>query len=149
MLSWTARLPRRTKVASLETIFYDGGQSSVTFKAKSDPYLVINQLPPAPGVNSAFNGIPRPSSCALDPPVHWHAEQEERFHVLEGRADFYLEGKEQLANVDDVIMIPKQAFHTFRNASSEQRLVIQFVLDPANRERDEAFFSTANRWTYV
>jgi mannose-6-phosphate isomerase-like protein (cupin superfamily) len=145
MLSWTARLPPRTKVASLETIFYDGGRSSVTFKARSDPYLVINQLPPASGSKSAFEGVPRPPNCALDPPIHWHAEQVERFHVLEGQAAFYLEGKEQLSNVGDVVVIPKQSFHTFRNASTEQRLVLEFVLDPANCERDEAFFSTADR----
>lgn len=46
----------------------------------------------------------------------------------------------------DIVVVPKQAFHTFRNASSDQRLVVEFTLDPRNRERDEAFFSIVSRW---
>lgn len=36
--------------------------------------------------------------------------------------------------------IPARATHTFCNASSTEELVIEFVLEPRFRERDEAFF---------
>ncbi len=50
----------------------------------------------------------------------------------------------QTASVDDVVEIPCQAIHTFRNVSKEHDLVIEFVLDPKHRERDEAFFSISS-----
>lgn len=49
-----------------------------------------------------------------------------------------------MAYVNDVVTIPRQAFHTFRNASKEHELVIEIVLDPRNCDRDEAFFSTSS-----
>ena len=142
MLSWLANGPARTRVASLNTIFFDGGRSSITFNDHSDPYLVINHLPPASDGEVEESKIPGPGNCALAPPLHWHYDQTERFHVLEGKARFYLNGRKQTACVGDVVTIPKQAFHTFRNASKQDDLVIEFVLDPMNRDRDEAFFST-------
>ena len=141
MLRWLAKSPKRTRVASLDRIFFDDGRSSITFQSPSDEYLVINRLPPASAAHSGNSLYPPPPSCALDPPIHWHYDQIERFHILEGEVNFYLDGQVQGAGVDEGVIIPSQAFHTFRNASTTKDLVLEFVLDPPNRERDEAFFS--------
>ena len=143
MLGLLTSGPKRTRVAALDTIFFDNGRSSITFKSPSDPYLVINRLPPAAVAELEDNTNPPPPNCALDPPLHWHLDQVERFHVLEGEARFYLDGRVQTVAFNDVVTIPRQAFHTFRNASTEHELLIEFVLDPKNRGRDEAFFSTS------
>jgi mannose-6-phosphate isomerase-like protein (cupin superfamily) len=146
MLRFLAQTPPRTRVASLNTIFFDDGHSSITFNAPSDPYLVINHLPPASKSDSGQErGVPSPPNCALNPPLHWHFDQAERFHVLDGQVKFYVEGVETIASTGDVVTIPKQAFHTFRNASGDNELVIEFVLDPVNRERDEGFFSNQTK----
>ncbi|KAK5464636.1 hypothetical protein LTS15_001198 [Exophiala xenobiotica] len=150
MIPFLARHPPRTRVAHLNKIFFDEGRSYIEFKAASDRYLVINRLPPAPIDESASdNGgqaIPSPPNCALNPPLHWHSRQEEFFHVLEGNAAFYLEGRKCVATTGEVVKIPEGAFHTFRNASSKDDLVVEFVLEPRNRERDEEFFR--NTQTY-
>ncbi len=147
MIPFLARHPPRTRVAHLNKIFFDEGRSYIEFKGASDRYLVINRLPPAPIDESASkNGtssqaIPSPPNCALNPPLHWHSRQEELFHVLEGKAAFYVEGRKCIATTGEVVKIPEGAFHTFRNASSKHDLVVEFVLEPRNRERDEEFFS--------
>lgn len=143
MQSWLPELktPKRSRVAKLSTIFFDDGRSSATFKSPSDPYLIVNHLPPASNTETDDVHVPPVPNCALDPPLHWHYDQVEIFHVVEGRARFYLDATEQTASAGDVVVIPKQVFHTFRNASKEDRLVIEFVLDPRFSERDEAFFS--------
>jgi hypothetical protein len=40
-----------------------------------------------------------------------------------------------------VVVIPKGDSHTFCNASETYGLVIELVLEPNRRERDEEFFS--------
>ena len=142
MFAWLGnKSTKRSQVAALDTIFFDDGRSSITFKSPSDEYLVINHLPPASSDESGKYPIIRAPNCALDPPLHWHYNQVEIFHVLEGKVYFYLDDQVKSASVGDFVTIPRQAFHTFRNASKESDLVIEFVLDPRNRERDEAFFS--------
>lgn len=139
MLSFLAKHPPRTRTAHLTVISFDDGKSSIQFKHPSDRYLVVNKLPPDPAAPSNTHQ-PSPPNCALCPPVHWHSGQDETFHVLQGHARFFLDGKAHSATVGDVVYIPKKAFHTFRNASAEDELLIEFVLEPQSRERDEAFF---------
>lgn len=46
-----------------------------------------------------------------------------------------------LATAGAVVVIPRREVHTFCNASAEEELVIEFVLDPiGGRGRDEAYF---------
>jgi quercetin dioxygenase-like cupin family protein len=61
--------------------------------------------------------------------------------VLEGTALFTLNGVEKTAVAAEVVIIPMRDVHTFRNASEETELVVEFVLDPSTRENDEAYFS--------
>lgn len=139
MLSFLAKHPRRTRTAHLTLISFDDGKSSIQFKHPSDRYLVVNRLPPDPA--SSINvQHPSPPNCALSPPIHWHSGQDETFHVLQGQARFFLDDEAHSVAAGDVVHIPKRAFHTFRNASTEHELLIEFVLEPRFRERDEAFF---------
>jgi len=135
----------------LSKITFDDGRSSIEFKAPSDRYLVINRLPPAsrqehPDHDNDSNPTPSPPNCALNPPLHWHSKQDEFFHVLEGQATFYLGGRKKAAVAGDVVIIPEGQFHTFRNASHQDELVVEFVLEPRDRVRDEQFFR--NTQTY-
>lgn len=60
--------------------------------------------------------------------------------MLKGRAYFWIDDKERIAEKGEVVTVPKGAFHMFRNASDEDGMEIEFVLDPKRRERDEDFF---------
>jgi mannose-6-phosphate isomerase-like protein (cupin superfamily) len=133
MLSFLAKHPPRTRVAHLDHISYDDGRSSVKFKSPSDRYLVVNELPP----RSA--GVPRNS--VLAPPLHWHAQQDETFHFLQGVAEFEVDGQTTVAEQGEVVSVSRGCFHTFRNASDERPLVVEFVLEQAVRDRDKACFS--------
>ena len=141
MLSFLAQRLPRTQVAHLETITFDDGRSSITFHDNTETYLVTNRLPPAPKA-TASKGNPHPANCALNPPMHWHSKQTETFHVISGQGLFYLEGNGITASPGDTVHIPRAAHHTFRNASSEEDLVVEFTLDPSTREQDERLFST-------
>jgi len=142
MLSFLAVHPPRSRIAHLSHFTVDNGRSAVEFKPRTDRYLVINRLPPAASDEDVRNQkVPNKANCSLAPPLHWHYYQEETFHVLEGTAKFILDGKEKIANVGDTVLIPKQQFHTFCNASEETPLSVEFVLDPIMRDHDEAYFS--------
>ncbi|KAF2095762.1 hypothetical protein NA57DRAFT_59739 [Rhizodiscina lignyota] len=141
MLSFLAKHPTHTRNAHNNPVIFDDGRSSIEFKSPSDSYLVINRWPPAASdAEVASEKVPNKANCALAPPLHWHILQKETFHVLEGKAEFTLDGRELTATAGDVVTIPARAFHTFRNASEEEGLVIEFSLAPSTRERDEAFF---------
>jgi len=147
MLSFLTKSPQRTRVAHLNKIAFDDGLSSIEFKAPSDQYLVINRLPPAPQEEAATvtrsKEIPSPPSCALNPPLHWHSRQDEFFHVLQGKAAFYLEDRKHIATAGEVVKVPGGVYHTFRNASPKDELMVEFVLEPRYNERDEEFFSAS------
>ena len=133
MLSFLAKAIPRTQTAPLNKILFDNGRSSITFKSPGDKYLVINNWPPA--------SCPENRNIALRPPLHWHRHQEETFHVLSGTARFSLDGKDILRSKGETMSIPVKSVHTFCNASESEELVIEFVLEPGSRERDECFFS--------
>ncbi|KAI1629579.1 hypothetical protein EDD37DRAFT_59553 [Exophiala viscosa] len=122
MLSFLVKPPQRTRVAHLNKIAFDDGRSCIEFKAPSDQYLVINRLPPAPQEEASTDkhGIEGPSSpnCALNPPLHWHSRQDEFFHVLHGKAAFYLEDRKHIATAGEVVEIPGGVYHTFRNTQT-------------------------------
>jgi mannose-6-phosphate isomerase-like protein (cupin superfamily) len=141
MLSFLSLHPPRTKVAHLDVITFDDGRSSVEFKPPSDRYLVINRWPPA---RTASDAVPGQAKCALSPPPHWHYYQKETFHILSGTAKFMLEGEQILLRAGEVIEIPAGVFHTFCNASLTEEMVVEFMLEPGTRERDEGFFSKFN-----
>ncbi|KAL1861522.1 hypothetical protein Daus18300_008785 [Diaporthe australafricana] len=156
MLSFLARRVPRTNISHLDRITLDGGRSVAEFKPQPDRYLVVNHLPPAATpTEAALRGLPhKGANSSLAPPLHRHYWQEETFHVISGTARFTLGGsnardsrrREQLAGAGEVVVIPRREAHTFCNASDEAALVVEFVLDPASRGTDEAYFR--NVWGY-
>lgn len=132
MLSFLAKQIPRTRTANLNPIIFDNGLSSIEFKAPADRYLVVNRWPPASNA--------RNRNIALRPPLHWHRHQSETFHVLQGLAEFTCKGQKITKSVGESMTIPARAIHTFCNASPTQELVVEFVLEPRWKERDEAFF---------
>lgn len=146
MLSFLARRVPRTATSHLDRITLDGGLSTAEFKPPSDRYLVTNRLPPAASPQDAARlGLPHPgANSSLAPPLHRHLWQDEMFHVVSGTAKFTLGrgpgGTERLAGAGEVVVVPRRAAHTFCNASREEELVVEFVLDPASRDTDEAYF---------
>ncbi|KAJ5810671.1 uncharacterized protein N7503_002889 [Penicillium pulvis] len=132
MLSFLAKKVPRTTTYRLNPILFDDGRSYIEFKSPNDQYLVMNRWPP--GSNETNKNI------ALRPPLHWHRNQTETFHVISGSAKFIYEGQEIIKTSGQTMLIPIKTFHTFCNASAENELVIEFVLEPKWKERDEAFF---------
>lgn len=155
MLSFLVKKAPRTTSSHLNKILLDGGRSIAEFKPPTDRYLVINRLPPSatsephrrglhphhPGVNSSSSSSSF-STSSLAPPLHQHFWQDETFHIIYGKAEFTI-GKDRtkrLASAGEVVIIPRRVVHTFRNASEDSELVIEFVLDPASKGTDEAYF---------
>lgn len=132
MLAFLARRVPRTITANQNPVVFDGGRSFIEFKAPTDRYLVVNRWPPS---SSEAN-----RNIALRPPLHWHRHQTETFHVLHGTAEFVCDGQKIIKKAGDLITIPAKAIHTFRNISESDELLIEFVLEPKWRQRDEAFF---------
>ena len=55
-----------------------------------------------------------PITMAKDP-EHIHPYQENRFRIISGELAFYINGKEQRAIAGDVVSVPKNTPHHFRN----------------------------------
>lgn len=104
------------------------------------PLLVYNSLPPAPSVN------PFEPNSSLCPPFHIHLHEDETFKVLSGDAKFFLvESNDPPRREDNLvdgctmctvsrgsyITIPRGKIHTFRNASTTNRLELQFGFSSA------------------
>ncbi|MGC4016036.1 MAG: cupin domain-containing protein [Luteolibacter sp.] len=49
------------------------------------------------------------------PPPHIHQNEDEWFHVLEGRAEFFLDGVWTEGGPGTTVFMPRNSFHTFRN----------------------------------
>lgn len=148
MLAFLAKHPPKTKISHLDQLTLDGGRSAVEFKRPGDRYLVVNRLPPALSSAEAHKRrLPhKAANTSLAPPLHRHFWQNEYFHVLGGTAKFTIGSgqaqQERLVSAGEpVVTIPKRQLHTFCNASEEAELVVEFVLDPASRQTDEAYFS--------
>lgn len=148
MLSFIARRVPRTPISHLESIALDGGRSAAEFRPPTDRFLVLNRLPQAVSDHKAAQlGLPHAgATSSLAPPLHRHLWQDETFHVIKGTAQFTLgtsgsrSSEEKLASAGEVVVIPRRTAHTFCNASEMDELVLEFVLHPASRDTDEAYF---------
>lgn len=58
------------------------------------------------------------------------------------------DGAEIVAAKDEQVVIPAGALHTFWNGSERDGLVVEFVLEPTKRERDERFFRRSSMKTW-
>ena len=62
------------------------------------------------------------------PPPHIHANEDETFHVLEGRVTFRLGDETILAGPGDFVHVPRGNVHCFRNdGETPARLVLTFT----------------------
>lgn len=49
------------------------------------------------------------------PPPHWHTREDEWFHILEGRVEFWLDGTWTEVPAGTTAFLPKNSRHTYRN----------------------------------
>lgn len=57
--------------------------------------------------------------CGDSPPLHVHRNEDEIFHILEGRMRFQIDGQEQIVGTGETVIAPKGLPHTFRVESPE------------------------------
>jgi mannose-6-phosphate isomerase-like protein (cupin superfamily) len=60
------------------------------------------------------------------PPAHLHVEQDEVFHVLEGRFEFLMGDRTVVAEAGATVHVPKQTMHYFKNVGPETGRVIDY-----------------------
>ena len=70
------------------------------------------------------------------PPAHFHPDQDEWFHVIEGIFDIAVDGVEHRLGPGDSILGPTGLTHAFTNVTEHGRLLLVFA--PAGKM--EAFF---------
>lgn len=54
----------------------------------------------------------------VGPPQHYHKNEDENFHVLEGNVEFFHDGKWAAATPGTTVFIPKGEVHAFRNSGT-------------------------------
>jgi quercetin dioxygenase-like cupin family protein len=60
------------------------------------------------------------------PPPHYHQNEDELFHVTEGRASFFYEGKWTEVPVGTAVFMPRGTIHSFKNVGETPlKLLIQ------------------------
>jgi len=65
-----------------------------------------------------------PVTMAIDP-EHIHPYQENRFRIISGELTFYINGKEQRAIAGDIVSVPKNTPHYFRNPGPSEAHYMQ------------------------
>lgn len=113
--------------------------------APTSRFLVFISVPPGPSPPTP----PNFPNSSLSPPFHIHLKEDETFHVLRGTARFLLldQRLQKSSSIDRTesnhdsgvttrlvypgctITIPRGQIHTFRNASTTDRLEIEFGFD--------------------
>ncbi|EME41388.1 hypothetical protein DOTSEDRAFT_73716 [Dothistroma septosporum NZE10] len=130
--------PQRTNNASKDIVVYENGTSSVQYHNKRhNSYMMTHTIPPA---------HPKDRPSIIQPPLHYHIYQTEKFHVQQGTANMFfgLSPKPsailsaQGAN-SSAILGPCR-YHRFENASSTEDLKIDIQLDPEDYENEQRFF---------
>lgn len=58
------------------------------------------------------------------PPLHFHENEDETFHVLEGVIRFRLDGRDQTVAAGDTVVAPKGVPHTYRVESERARWLV-------------------------
>jgi len=103
---------------ALEHIHLAGGTYTVLISGKESngQYCLFNfNVPPCAG------------------PGHHRHDFEEMFHILEGEAELHFRGKKTTVHAGEIVNIPANAPHFFRNVSDE-KLRILCVCSPAGQE---------------
>lgn len=53
------------------------------------------------------------------PPPHWHTREDEWFHILEGRVEFWQDGQWMEVPVGSSAFLPRGSRHTYRNCGDQ------------------------------
>ncbi len=64
---------------------------------------------------------------------HFHADEEERFYVLDGELTFEVDGQTIEVGTGDLLHVPRGVVHSFRNGDREAKLLA--TLRPRHRDR--------------
>lgn len=86
-----------------------------------------------------YDGLP--DSDVPNVPLHWHKHHDEHMRVLEGRVEFFMDGKSYVRGPDDdVLIIPRRSVHGLQCFKGEAT-VIQEKADPVAEgfKKEEVF----------
>ena len=126
--------PTRTRQSHLRTIHTESGRTTIEFSPSSSSHAL------ADATVHAMRTIVPAGKTIHDPPYHWHKYQTETFTVLRGTFLANVEGVQTPIKAGSTVTVEAGQYHTFTNPSQTEELEILTGLDPAERERDEAFF---------
>jgi|GEM_PF-2133958 len=68
------------------------------------------------------------------PPIHFHPQQEETFHILQGELSVYKQDKWITLKAGDVVTIPAKTPHSYKN-TSKKPVLFEFHITPRVRFR--------------
>jgi len=77
------------------------------------------------------------------PPLHIHPNQDEWFHVIEGKYKFQVGNDTHRIGQGDTIFLPRNVQHAFVQLSDIGRMIVSYM--PAGKM--EAFFKATTEWT--
>lgn len=60
-------------------------------------------------------------------PPHFHQQTDEIIYVLEGKYEFQIDGKNQIAEKGETIVIPRNTQHGFRNLLTESSKLLAII----------------------
>ena len=84
-----------------------------TMRAFGDELTILLGPEETGGTFTLFITVTEPGG---GPPPHYHVNEDECFYVLEGRAEFFKDGRWTEVPAGTTVYIPKGAVHSFRNA---------------------------------
>lgn len=141
----------KTHTATTNPLITENGHNKIYFSPKAPTTATVT-------TPWAMRNITKPGPTLSTPPYHWHLRQDETFLVLRGRMLATIEGVDRVVGAGEKVTIVAGQYHTFCNADAAadvkekesgggQNLKVSIGLDPADRERDEAFFR--NLYSYL
>lgn len=134
------QLPHRTKTAHLNHLpfkDFDGKKSfSITF--------IDDPLSNTPSSTQTFPPDSKGNTSLFNPPAHYHILQDEYFRVISGQGVWHLwDDRDVVLKTGDEIMIPAWKYHSFKNHSETEPLVVGYWYDKEFVAMEERFFRNA------
>ncbi|KAK7215704.1 hypothetical protein V2G26_003707 [Clonostachys chloroleuca] len=133
-----AALPPRTNRAEQNPIIYEDGASFLEFMPSGSDYVLRNMHPP-------FNAD-RPS--IMVPPLHYHIHQTEHFRIHSGTCHLYQKVTDvpwktisvMNSEAPKTAYVPSGIYHSLKNASTTEPMIIDVNLTPEDYEGEQKFF---------
>ncbi len=119
MQTHTAPIPRpdthQAKAAPDEKVIVRHAGEGQLLKAFGDEVTILFAAEQTQGKFTLFIDQTPPGG---GPPPHFHLNEDELFHVLEGSASFYADGKWTDVKAGSTVYAPRGSIHTFRNVGT-------------------------------